>query len=60
MNFWGQDMAGTLIGIDSVPAILCLYLTRKARMPEAFHDWVFISNGFFCYLLVLVTFVGGD
>ena len=60
MNFLGQDMAGTLIAIASGPAILCLYLTCKARMPEAFPHWVFISNGFFCYLLVLVTFVGGD
>ena len=53
-------MAGTLIAIASGPAILCLYLTYKARMPEAFPHWVFISNGFFWYLLVLVTFVGGD
>lgn len=40
-------MAGTLIAIASGPAILCLYLTCKARMPEAFPHWVFISNGFF-------------
>ena len=53
-------MAGTLIAIASGPAILCLYLTCKARMPEAFLHWVFISNGFFCYLLVVVTFVGAD
>ena len=39
-------MAGTLIAIASGPAILCLYLTYKARMPEAFPHWVLISNGF--------------
>ena len=38
-------MAGTLIAIASGPAILCLYLAYKARMPEAFPHWVFISNG---------------
>jgi hypothetical protein len=53
-------MAGTLIAIASGPAILCLYLTCKARMPEALPHWVFISNGFFCYLLVLISFVGVD
>ena len=52
-------MAGILIAIASVPAILCLYFIYKAWMPEAFPHWVFISNGFL-YLLVLVTFVGGD
>ena len=51
-------MAGTLTAIASRPTILCLYLICKARMPAAFPHWVFISNGFFCYLLVLVTFVG--
>ena len=40
-------MVGTLIAIASGPAILCLYLTCKARMPEPFPHWVFISNGFF-------------
>ena len=53
-------MAGTLIAIASGPAILRLHSTCKARMPEAFPLWVFISNGFFCYLFVLVTFVRGD
>ena len=53
-------MAGTSIAIASGPTILCLYLICKARMPATFPHWVFISNGFFCYLLVLVTFVGGD
>ena len=53
-------MAGTLIAIASEPVILCSYLTHKARMPEAFPNRVFISNGFFCYRLVLVTFVGSD
>ena len=53
-------MAGTLTAIASRPTILCLYLICKAQMPVAFPHWVFISNGFFCYLLVLVTFVGGN
>ena len=53
-------MAGTLIAIASGPMILFLYLISKARMPATFPHWVFISNGFFCYLLVLATFVGGD
>ena len=53
-------MAGTLIAIASGPAILWLYLTCKTRMPEAFPHWVFLSNGFFCYRLVLVTLVGVD
>ena len=39
-------MAGTLVAIASGPAILCVYLTSKARMPEAFPHWVFISNSF--------------
>ena len=50
-------MASTLIAIASGPAVLCLYLLNKRRMPVTFPHWVFISNGFFCYLLVLVTFV---
>ena len=53
-------MAGTSIAIASGPTVLWLYLICKARMPATFPHWVFISNGFFCYLLVLVTFVGGD
>ena len=53
-------MAGTLIAIASGPALLCLYLTCKARILQALPHWVFISNGFFCYLLVLVAFAGGD
>jgi hypothetical protein len=53
-------MAGTMIAIASGPIILYLYFIFKAQMPAAFPHWVFISNGFFCYLLVLVTFVGGN
>ena len=53
-------MASTLTAIASGPMILCLDLILKARMPAAFPHWVLISNGFFCYLLVLVTFAGGD
>ena len=53
-------MASTLIALGTGPALLCLYLLNKRRLPVTFPHWVFISNGFFCYLLVLVTFVGGN
>ena len=53
-------MASTLIAIASGLAVLYLHLLNKSRIPVTFPRWVFISNGFFCYLLVLVTFVGGD
>ena len=43
--------------LASEPALLAMYYRNMKRLPAQFPHWVFVSNGFFCYLMALVIFV---
>ena len=50
-------MATTLLAVASGPLLLGGYFLTMKQLPARFPHWVVISNGFFCYLVVLVTFI---
>jgi hypothetical protein len=50
-------MDSGFLALASGPALLVVYYLNMKRLPATFPHWVFISNGFFCYLIGLVVFV---
>ena len=50
-------MDSSFLALASGPALLGVYCLNMKRLLATFPHWLFISNGFYCYLVVLVIFV---
>ena len=51
-------MDSGFLALASGPALLAVYYLNMKRLPATFPHWVFISNGFFCYLMGLPIRLG--